>query len=447
MSIGGFQMIDLKALLVEREDCDAGTVQQIRNALAQGGTQYRSLRDVTEILEKKTESATGAAVKRWHLKLGIALFFLGHLGESVEHLKQAEGALAAFYLGRALADRNEYDEALKAFEKAEKSGYTASQVHLQRAGIQRQKGDLAEARRVLAKLEDQASHSAEYHFQLASCFLSEGERGPAIRHYERAVELDPGHTGSLFQLGHANDLNGNDDEAMSYYERCLSQPPVHVGVLMNLGILYEDSEKYDKAVECYRRVLYANPTDEEARLFLRDAQASLTMYYSPEEDHAFSRFSQVLEVPVTDFELSVRSRNCLKKMNIRTLGDLTRVTEQQLLSSKNFGETSLEEIKEIMASKGLHLGQSLEEGAQNELRYRPQQPLTPEEQAVLNKPVSDLNLSVRARKCMNRLGINSLGDLIARSADELLESKNFGVTSLAEVREKLVQLGLSLRGD
>jgi len=440
-------MIDLKALLVEREDCDAGTVQQIRNALAQGGTQYRSLRDVTELLEKKTESATGPAAKRWHLKLGIALFFLGHLGESVEHLKQAEGALAAFYLGRALADRNEYDEALKAFEKAEKSGYTASQVHLQRAGIHRQKGDLAEARRVLTKLEDQASHSAEYHFQLASCFLSEGERGSAIRHYERAVELDPGHTGSLFQLGHANDLHGNDDEAVSYYERCLNHPPVHVGVLMNLGILYEDTEKYDKAVECYRRVLYANPTDEEARLFLRDAQASLTMYYSPEEDHAFSRFSQVLEVPVTDFELSVRSRNCLKKMNIRTLGDLTRVTEQQLLSSKNFGETSLEEIKEIMASKGLHLGQSLEEGAQNELRYRPQQPLTPEEQAVLNKPVSDLNLSVRARKCMNRLGINSLGDLIARSADELLESKNFGVTSLAEVREKLVQLGLSLRGD
>jgi DNA-directed RNA polymerase subunit alpha len=440
-------MIDLKALLVEREDCDAGTVQQIRNALAQGGTQYRSLRDVTELLEKKTESATGPAAKRWHLKLGIALFFLGHLGESVEHLKQAEGALAAFYLGRALADRNEYDEALKAFEKAEKSGYTASQVHLQRAGIHRQKGDLTEARRVLTKLEDQASHSAEYHFQLASCFLSEGERGSAIRHYERAVELDPGHTGSLFQLGHANDLHGNDDEAVSYYERCLNHPPVHVGVLMNLGILYEDTEKYDKAVECYRRVLYANPTDEEARLFLRDAQASLTMYYSPEEDHAFSRFSQVLEVPVTDFELSVRSRNCLKKMNIRTLGDLTRVTEQQLLSSKNFGETSLEEIKEIMASKGLHLGQSLEEGAQNELRYRPQQPLTPEEQAVLNKPVSDLNLSVRARKCMNRLGINSLGDLIARSADELLESKNFGVTSLAEVREKLVQLGLSLRGD
>jgi DNA-directed RNA polymerase subunit alpha len=440
-------MIDLKAMMVEREDCDAGTVQQLRNALAQGGNQYRTLRDITEVLEKKAEAVTGAAAKRWQLKLGISLFFLGYLSEAIEHLKQAEGALANFYLGRALADRLEYDEAIKAFDRAEKSGYTASQVQLQKAGILRQKGELAQARSLLTKLEDQATHSAEYHFQLASCHLTEGDRSAAVKHLERAVELDPSHTGALFQLGHANDLAGNDDEATTYYERCLNHPPVHVGVLMNLGILYEDSDKYSKAVECFRRVLYANPIDEQARLFLKDSQASLTMYYSPDEDHAFGRFSQVLEIPVTDFELSVRSRNCLKKMNVRTLGDLTRISEQHLLSSKNFGETSLLEIKEMMASKGLHLGQSLEEGAEGETRYRPQQPLSPEEQAVLNKPVSDLNLSVRARKCMNRLGINSLGDLVQRTADDLLESKNFGMTSLTEVREKLSQLGLTLRGD
>jgi DNA-directed RNA polymerase subunit alpha len=440
-------MIDLKALLVEREDCDAGTVQQLRNALAQGGTQYRTLRDVTDSLKKKAESATGVAAKRLHLKLGIALFFLGHLGEAADHLRQAEGALASFYLGRAQASRQEYDDALKAFDKAEKAGYTASQVNLQRAAIHRLRGDMAHARMVLGKLDDQSSHSAEYHFQLASCYLAEGERDSALRHLERAVELDPGHTGALFQLGHANDLAGNDEEAITFYERCLNHPPVHVGALINLGVLYEDNEKFDKAVNCFRQVLNASPTDEQARLFLKDAQASLTMYYNPEEEHAFSRFSQVLEIPVTDFELSVRSRNCLKKMNIKTLGDLTRVTEQQLLSSKNFGETSLGEIKEMMTSKGLRLGQSLEEGAQYEMRYRPQQPMSEQEKAVLNKPVSDLNLSVRARKCMNRLGINSLGELVQRSADELLESKNFGMTSLNEVREKLGQFGLSLRGD
>src|SRR5437868_882537 len=171
------------------------------------------------------------------------------------------------------------------------------------------------------------------------------------------------------------------------------------------------------------------------------------MYYSPEDELQTVAFRQVMEVPITDFELSVRSRNCLKKMNIRTLGDLTRVSEQQLLASKNFGETSLDEIKEIMGAKGLRIGQSLEQGAQYEIRFRPQQTLSVEEQAILNKPVGDLNLSVRARKCMNRLALNSLGDLVQRTADELLEAKNFGMTSLNEVREKLGQYGLKLRGD
>src|SRR5438552_9590346 len=138
-------LIDLKALLVEREDCDAGTVQKIREALAQGKTQYRTLRDVTDVLKKKAEAAAAPAAKRWHLKLGIASFFLGHLGEAVEHLKLAEGALANFYLGRALVERHEFEEALKAFDKAEKAGYTASQVQLQRAGIHRQMGDLHQA--------------------------------------------------------------------------------------------------------------------------------------------------------------------------------------------------------------------------------------------------------------------------------------------------------------
>jgi DNA-directed RNA polymerase subunit alpha len=440
-------LIDLKALLLEREDCDAGTVQKIREALAQGKTQYRSLQDVADAIKKKLESASGAQAKRWHLKLGIVSFFLGHLKDAVEQLRHAEGALAGFYLGRALVERRDFDEALKAFEKAEKSGYTASQVQLQRAGIYRQQGDLKQARTLLHKLEDQASHNAEYHFQVASCLLTEGDRDTAIKHLERAVGLDPGHTGALFQLGHSNDLAGNDDEAIGYYERCLSYPPVHVGVLMNLGVLYEDNDKYDKAVDCYRKVLGANPTDEHARLFLRDAQASQTMYYSPEDEVASSRFSQVLEIPVTDFELSVRARNCLKKMNIKTLGDLTRVGEQQLLSSKNFGETSLQEIKEMLATKGLRLGQSIEEGAHYERRFAPAQPMNEQEAAVLGKPVTDLNLSVRARKCMNRLGINSLGDLVQRTADELLESKNFGMTSLNEVREKLRQYGLTLRGD
>jgi DNA-directed RNA polymerase subunit alpha len=446
----GEPQIDLKALLVEHEDCDAGTVQKLRNGLAQGGPQFRSLREVTETLVKRLEANQGNP-KKLHLKLGIAFYFLGYMEKAAEHLAHAETALGAFYLGRALMARHQYGEALKAFDKAEKLGYTASTVRLQKAGIHLRQGDPTHAREILnqSKKEGLESHSAEYHFQVAGVSQSDGDRPTAVKHLERAVELDPSHTGALFQLGYVNDLAGNDDEAINYYERCLKHPPVHVGAVNNLGVLYEDNEKYDKAVECYGRLLKADPTDDRARLFHKDAQASLTMYYSPEEEFDRGRYAQVLELPVTDFELSVRARNCLKKMNIKTLGDLTRVTEAQLLASKNFGETSLAEIDEIMRAKGLRLGQSLEQGAYYDRGrggYQTQN-LTAEEQAVLNKPVSEMNLSVRARKCMNRLGLNTLGELCQRTADELLEAKNFGMTSLTEVREKLTQYGLKLRGD
>ena len=73
--------------------------------------------------------------------------------------------------------------------------------------------------------------------------------------------------------------------------------------------------------------------------------------------------------------------------------------------------------------------------------------VTPDEQAILDRPISELNLSVRARKCMIRLGLNTVGELLRKTGDDLLECKNFGVTSLNEVREKLVLKGLKLRGD
>ena len=142
----------------------------------------------------------------------------------------------------------------------------------------------------------------------------------------------------------------------------------------------------------------------------------------------------------------MRSRNCLSRIDLITLGDLTRVTEAELLANKNFGETSLIEIREIMASQGLTIGQYAHEKSVVEEPVDTSH-LSADEQAMLDRPVSDLNLSVRARKCMTRLGINTIGELIRKSGDDLLECKNFGVTSLVEVREKLQQMNLKLRGE
>ena len=63
---------------------------------------------------------------------------------------------------------------------------------------------------------------------------------------------------------------------------------------------------------------------------------------------------------VDEMELSVRSYNCLKNANIRTIGDLVQRSETEMLKTKNFGRKSLNEIKEILSSMGLSLGMKLD---------------------------------------------------------------------------------------
>src|SRR5512139_3163332 len=67
---------------------------------------------------------------------------------------------------------------------------------------------------------------------------------------------------------------------------------------------------------------------------------------------------------VDEMELSVRSYNCLKNANIRTIGELVQKTESEMLKTKNFGRKSLNEIKEILATMGLSLGMKLDQPAQ-----------------------------------------------------------------------------------
>ena len=68
----------------------------------------------------------------------------------------------------------------------------------------------------------------------------------------------------------------------------------------------------------------------------------------------------ILQRPVDDLELTVRSANCLKAENIYYIGDLIQRTENELLKTPNLGRKSLNEIKEVLASRGLTLGMKLE---------------------------------------------------------------------------------------
>ena len=265
-----------------------------------------------------------------------------------------------------------------------------------------------------------------------------------IEMYTQALAVDAYHTETLFRLAYVLDLQGEDEKALEFYERCTREAPAHVNALMNMAVIYEDHGRFDEAIECLECVLDQHPNHLRARLFLRDVQDSLTMYYDEDQERTRDRRNALLDVPVTDFELSVRSRNCLKQMDIRTLGDLLSISEQELLGYKNFGETSLNEIKAMLAQKNLRLGQNSEAARKEALAPAPKA-VTVGDPAILQRPVSELELSVRSRKCLQRLGVATLGELAARSEAELLAIKNFGQTSLVEIKRRLNDVGLSLR--
>ena len=80
---------------------------------------------------------------------------------------------------------------------------------------------------------------------------------------------------------------------------------------------------------------------------------------APEQEPTVS--NEHLEKSVEELELSVRSYNCLKNANIRTIRELVQKTEPEMLRTKNFGRKSLNEIKEILITMGLSLGMRLDQ--------------------------------------------------------------------------------------
>ena len=436
-------VVDLKDMVLANNSFGPSDVAAIRSAITENYAHFGELRDaVNEMVDQ--EGLSPAA----QTKLGVCLFLLGKFRNARERLQNADGsAMALFYLARANFELGQYEDAISFYQQAQTSGYNGDDCNIRIAEAHRYAGRVDKALELLDNIFGPSEQTSEYMYQRAATVVLVGERlEEALALYQRAVNNDENHAGALFGLALENERMGNDEEALRLYERATKAFPTGIGALINLGLIYEDNNQFDKAQGCYRRILESYPDHPQTNLYLKDAAATGNLLYDEEAQRRNDRLAQTLNMPVANFELSVRSRNCLQKMGIDTIGDLTRSTEAELLSSKNFGETSLVEIREMLTSKGLALGQFAHEKKSKDPPIDTSH-MSEDEQAFLERPISDLNLSVRARKCMARLQLNTIGELLRKTGDEMLECKNFGVTSLNEVREKLTDLGLKLRGD
>ena len=398
--------------------------------------------DFSEQLESNM-SGTGQKIC---LALGIGLFILGRNAEAVEKLQKAKDCKEKYiYLAFALRRLCELDQAVENLQKSLDFEADPMNVTMEKAATYRYAKNFEAAAKELEGCKNFENVSAEYHYQLARLREAEGLYDEAENNYKLALELSPNHQRALFHLAFRCDLSGDEEAAIDYYRQIAAGSPVYVSALLNLAVLYEDKEKLEKATQCVDTVLETHPNHKRAILFKKDIESSKTMFYDEEKEKKKTRKSQILETPISDFELSVRSRNCLKKMKIDTLGDLLNITEAELLSYKNFGETSLREIKSILEPKGLILGMALEEKQLPSIETADEIFSSEEDEGLSNKPIDDLRLSVRARKCLQKLNIRMIGEITRRTEAELLGVKNFGVTSLNEIKKSLADLGLSLR--
>jgi len=99
---------------------------------------------------------------------------------------------------------------------------------------------------------------------------------------------------------------------------------------------------------------------EQLAVFAQLEGGELSAFDQPAQRGGAGNFDPILLRPVDELELTVRSANCLKAENIYYIGDLIQRTENELLKTPNLGRKSLNEIKEVLASRGLTLGMKLE---------------------------------------------------------------------------------------
>jgi DNA-directed RNA polymerase subunit alpha len=404
------------AFLASSEQPSLAQVRLLRRVAEQNAYDRKALTEVHR-----------AGLGKDALRNGILAYALDFAADAAEALEDQKDAVAKAVLSLAYASVGEQEDAIALMTEAS-SSLPEAKIEIARLHLDANDADAAEA-----ILKD-CPETADSEFLLGRVAEQRGTVERAISFYEGALEQDTEHVEAAFKLGVLLDRIGDDDMAIEYYLICSDVYPHYLPGVMNLGVLYDERGEANAAIACFRQVLAHNPDNKRASMLLRDAKASRTMYYDEREERERERMEKILKTSVNDFELSVRSRNCLAKMNIFTLGDLISITEQEMLNYKNFGETSLKEVKEMLDARNLRLGM---------LREHEDRSMTKADQKTLAESTEKLELSSRTLQVLERLKVTRIGDLMRYNDLELYRSTGSGQSVVQELSTGLGAFGLT----
>ncbi len=382
------------------EPVDRDSVEQVIEQVYDSFSSFDQAHSYVAQLEEQVQEAADDADRDLIENVGVLHFVVGDYEKAAKRLETVKTRKrAAHFLGRTYLKLDRPADAIDMLEKGRHDDADQkTDVLLVEAFCTLR--DAEGARKATKRLEraDAAQHLLSY----CKGFIAEatGDYASAMQHYESALDAEPEHAPSLFRLARNCDLNGDDERAVELYQKCVSLRPSHVGALINLGLLHEDHGQYEEAIRCYRRVLAIDPRHKQAQLYLKDAESSLTMYIDVSRSKRLRRMDELFSLPA--------------------------------------GASSPEEALQPGAVAAI--GAATPQEASQVAAAGP----TPEEEQTLNTPVEELDLSTRSRKCMQKLGIRTVGELIQQSEQDLLAVPNFGATSIQEVKERLAELGLSL---
>jgi len=226
----------------------------------------------------------------------------------------------------------------------------------------------------------------------------------------------------------ANCINDASALGAMTVERLLTMPGVGVRTILDFAC----------AVEIMADSLDQPPTSSHASETTRAADEK-SVPQTPETDFtdAVSSADALLKADIHDLPLSVRTFNCFMNAGVRTLKDISNKSDQELLRIKNFGLTSLNEVRHLLSNPT----------TVHSFLNSAEEPATPPEGfsiLLLDTHLENIGLSVRTRNAFRNHDIQTFGDLVNMTATQLLQKKNFGRKSLNETIQMLESHGLRL---